>query len=128
MQNIVKDFELSCGPLGPLRCLVQSGVCSSLSPFVCLLTLARFVTKNQNDFRFGQTLGICLISWSLWPSFSALWVKVHFSIMTIWKMEMAISHHLFDLQVYDMFIGTLLWLYQQWPGPTFEGHRGKYLK
>ena len=45
----------------------------------------------------GQALGILSLFWSLWHIFYNLSAKVHFSVITKWKIKMAIFHHLFDL-------------------------------
>ena len=66
---------------------------------------------------------------SLLHSLSDLWVKVHLSIITIRKMEMAVFHHLFHLQVQVSTIEAVHWdlasIMSAMTLTHIEGYRGK---
>ena len=79
--------------------MVQSGVHLSILFFRLSVKMGVFCNQKLEGHKFGTyTPQDIFLFRSLLPTFSDLWAKVHFSILTIY-MEKGYIFHLFDLQV-----------------------------
>ena len=103
-------------PLGLLRYyyMIPPSIRSSVN-------MGKFCTKLQIWYihTLCQPLGKFCYLKSLWRTFSDLWPKVKCKCKWLYMSSL-----IWPPGPQEQSIWTLLWLYQQWPWPIFEGHRG----